>query len=283
MCGSVITPFCVLCAVNTIPVVNVPIPAQQAVPYVFFSYTIPAESFTDPDVGDSLYCVTNIPRTAVYPDGTVTPYLATLPSWLSFNPANKTYYGTPAYTDVEVVNINLTCADHFGATVQTFWKLQIWGATTDCCVGVAVDVSLVCCDSARMLCDMAQACPSRPDIHVRRVVLLLVCASGFPALIIVLHFLVVTAGIQPGTQFQYSFQFELAFARDVQFEAGTLYACNPFPIGTHPTYTPVFNDAPTPDITPVGNIYVKGSIPSDGKLLNCSTSICFTGVCLELL
>ncbi|SVC76169.1 uncharacterized protein METZ01_LOCUS329023, partial [marine metagenome] len=47
------------------------------------SFTIPADTFNDVDVGDSLT------YTATLSDGSA------LPSWLSFNPSTQTFSGTP--------------------------------------------------------------------------------------------------------------------------------------------------------------------------------------------
>ena len=55
--------------------------------------TVPAASFTDVDVGDSLSL------SATLADG------SPLPSWLSFNAATQTFSGTPLNDDVGALSV----------------------------------------------------------------------------------------------------------------------------------------------------------------------------------
>ena len=74
-----------------------------------FSFTLPADSFRDVDVGDVLS------YSATQADGSA------LPTWLRFNAATRTFSGTPANADVGSVSVRVTAADMAGAQAsQTF-------------------------------------------------------------------------------------------------------------------------------------------------------------------
>ncbi|MBW3791573.1 DUF4347 domain-containing protein, partial [Aeromonas veronii] len=64
-----------------------------------FNFTLPANTFTDNDPGDSLVL------SATLADGSA------LPGWLSFNPATGTFSGTPTNGDVGNINIRVTATD----------------------------------------------------------------------------------------------------------------------------------------------------------------------------
>ncbi|WP_053086809.1 putative Ig domain-containing protein [Mycolicibacterium aurum] len=86
--------------VNDAPTVANPIPDQTATQGTGFSYTLPANTFGDIDAGDTL----------TYSTGT-------LPSWLTFNPATRTFTGTPTNTNVGTVTVTVTAADQAGQSV----------------------------------------------------------------------------------------------------------------------------------------------------------------------
>ncbi len=116
-CFSPLYCVCVRVTGNTPPVLAVDIPNQSAVPGLLFTFTIPTQTFYDPDLNDGLACFADVPRVTVNPDGSTTNYAAALPRWLSFTSSSKSFSGTPAYLDVEDIKIVITCADNFGATV----------------------------------------------------------------------------------------------------------------------------------------------------------------------
>ena len=67
-----------------------------------FTYTVPAGTFIDQDVGDTLtYAAT---RT----DGTA------LPAWLSFNPVTRTFTGTPTTSDAGAIPVRVQVTDSGG-------------------------------------------------------------------------------------------------------------------------------------------------------------------------
>ncbi len=89
-----------------------------------FTYALPAGLFADVDLGDTL---------------TLSATLANgqpLPAWLSFNPATRTFSGTPANGDVGTVQVRVTAADGSGATASATLALAVLN-TNDAPVAVA--------------------------------------------------------------------------------------------------------------------------------------------------
>jgi VCBS repeat-containing protein len=94
---------------NDAPEVGTPLSELRALEDSAFSFTLPADSFRDVDVGDALT------YTATLANGDP------LPSWLSFDAQTGTFSGTPANGDVGSVSVRLTASDVAGAQVsQTF-------------------------------------------------------------------------------------------------------------------------------------------------------------------
>ena len=92
---------------NTPPVVAVPLADQTATVGVPFTYTVPADAFTDED-GDPLT------YTAAMSDG------GGLPEWLTFTPATRTFTGTPASSDSGTVLVTVTASDGTAAAPDEF-------------------------------------------------------------------------------------------------------------------------------------------------------------------
>jgi hypothetical protein len=101
--------------VNDPPTVTVSIDNQTINESVLFNFTVPANTFIDIDVGDSLVYA------ATLADGTV------LPGWLSFNTATLTFSGTAATADLGTLNIKVTATDSANASVATNFTLTIIG------------------------------------------------------------------------------------------------------------------------------------------------------------
>ncbi|MFB2957497.1 putative Ig domain-containing protein [Aeromonas veronii] len=78
-----------------------------------FNFTLPANTFTDNDPGDSLVL------SATLADGSA------LPGWLSFNPATGTFSGTPTNGDVGNINIRVTATDSSNASVSCTFVLTV--------------------------------------------------------------------------------------------------------------------------------------------------------------
>ncbi|NOT83336.1 MAG: hypothetical protein HOP02_00850 [Methylococcaceae bacterium] len=82
---------------NHAPVLSLPLADQLAPQGVAFSYTVPANAFTDQDVGDTLS------YSATLADGSA------LPTWLSFNAATRTFSGTS--NDINTISVRVTAKD----------------------------------------------------------------------------------------------------------------------------------------------------------------------------
>ncbi|MEH2317470.1 DUF4347 domain-containing protein [Nostoc sp.] len=104
--------------VNQVPVVANEILNQEATQDSVFNFTLPANSFSDPDAGDSLT------YTATLDDD------SPLPTWLTFNTATSRFNGTPANGDVGSLNIKVTAKDVAGDKVSDVFKLAIADETT---------------------------------------------------------------------------------------------------------------------------------------------------------
>jgi len=96
---------------NDAPVLAKAVPNQVAVIGQAYSYTVPADTVSDVDVGDTLS------YSATLANG------AALPAWLKFNAATRTFSGTPAAADATTLTVRLTASDG-SASVFTDFKLQ---------------------------------------------------------------------------------------------------------------------------------------------------------------
>ena len=92
-------------AVNDAPVVANEIPDQGATVSTSFSYTVPANTFTDAETATLTYGATK-------GDGTA------LPTWLSFNATSRTFSGTTP-SSAETVTVKVTAGDGPLATATT--------------------------------------------------------------------------------------------------------------------------------------------------------------------
>ena len=99
--------------INDAPTLSVAIAAQTATEDKAFSYTLPANAFTDVDAGDTLsYSVTSA-------NG------APLPSWLSYNTTTRIISGTPTNSEVGSVNLKVTATDVAGATFSQNFDVTV--------------------------------------------------------------------------------------------------------------------------------------------------------------
>ena len=103
---------------NNAPVVAIPIPDQTATEGALFSYAFPDTTFTDADSGDTLS------YTATQGDD------STLPMWLVFTPATRTFAGTPAAADVETVAVKVTADDSNGGLISDVFDIVVGADTT---------------------------------------------------------------------------------------------------------------------------------------------------------
>ena len=92
---------------NYSPMVAKPLQDQRTRVNRDFTYTFPADTFTDADAGDML------------------TYEATsLPGWLSFDPATRTFSGTPGSGDVGTLTVDVTASDG-AASVSGAFDIEV--------------------------------------------------------------------------------------------------------------------------------------------------------------
>ena len=99
--------------VNDAPTVKSALANQTATQDIEFSFTFSESTFNDVDTGDSLtYSATLI-------DGSA------LPDWLTFNPARRTFSGTPVNKYVGTLSIQVTATDNDGEVVSDTFELEV--------------------------------------------------------------------------------------------------------------------------------------------------------------
>lgn len=110
--GSVSNDFTLTVVTNPPPVVSNPLPDKTATVSVPFSFTFAANTFTDPNGDPLTYSASKTAGGAI-------------PAWLSFNPATRTFSGTPAAGDVGTVSIRVTANDGHGNTAFDDFNLTV--------------------------------------------------------------------------------------------------------------------------------------------------------------
>jgi hypothetical protein len=103
----------VVANVNDAPVLARAIGTQTAAPDVAFGFALPAATFTDPDVGDTLSYSASLASGAP------------LPAWLSFDPATKSFVGTPGGGDLGQYAVRLMATDAAGAAAQAVFVIRV--------------------------------------------------------------------------------------------------------------------------------------------------------------
>jgi len=114
--GSVTDTFDIVVSDSNLPpVVANPIPDQNATEGSAFNFQFAANTFSDPNIGDTL---------------TYSSQLAgggALPAWLSFDAVTRTFSGTPASGDVGTVSIDVIADDGNGGTVTDTFDITVIG------------------------------------------------------------------------------------------------------------------------------------------------------------
>lgn len=77
-----------------------------------FTYTFAADAFQDPDGHPLTF-------SAALPDG------AMLPDWLTFNPATRTFSGTPSEDDEGSLAVLVTADDGYGGSAQALFRIHV--------------------------------------------------------------------------------------------------------------------------------------------------------------
>ena len=99
--------------VNDAPTVAVPLTAQLATEDEAFSFEVPANTFSDVDVGDELT------YTATKADGSA------LPAWLAFDNETGTFSGIPTQTSAGLWDVRVTATDQDDASVSAVFVLDV--------------------------------------------------------------------------------------------------------------------------------------------------------------
>ncbi len=100
-------------AVNDAPIVATAITAQTALEDTPFSFTVPANAFSDADAGDTLSYTTTLS------DGSA------LPGWLAFDPATHSFSGTPANGDVGSLDVKITATDSLNVSISDTFRITV--------------------------------------------------------------------------------------------------------------------------------------------------------------
>ena len=112
-------------AANQPPRVALNLPVQKINEKSRWQYTVPANAFHDAD-GDSLS------YSATQADG------KSLPKWLNFNAANRTFSGTPGNDDVGNLALRITASDNRGGVASQNLALQIANVNDAPQIGAAI-------------------------------------------------------------------------------------------------------------------------------------------------
>ena len=103
---------------NQAPTVANMIPDQSATVDTEFSFTVPANTFSDAD-GDTLtYRATKADDMA-------------LPAWLTFNPDARTFSGTPTSTDTGTLMVKVTVSDGMGGLISDTFNIIVSTTTAN--------------------------------------------------------------------------------------------------------------------------------------------------------
>ncbi len=99
--------------VNDAPTVANALPDKTTIENSVFNFTVPANTFADVDLGDTLT------YTAKLDNGNP------LPSWLTFNATTHTFSGTPTAANVGNINVKVTATDTALASVSDIFNLSV--------------------------------------------------------------------------------------------------------------------------------------------------------------
>ncbi|MFT3891575.1 MAG: putative Ig domain-containing protein [Anaerolineales bacterium] len=103
----------VIANTNDAPVITNPIPDQNATANQAFNYQFPVNTFSDPDVGDTLTYSAQLTGSGA------------IPAWLTFNSTTRTFSGTPTTGDTDIVPIDVIADDGNGGTVTDAFNITV--------------------------------------------------------------------------------------------------------------------------------------------------------------
>jgi VCBS repeat-containing protein len=121
---------------NDAPEVGTPLSDLRALEDSAFSFTLPAGSFRDVDVGDALT------YTATLANGDP------LPDWLTFDAQTGTFSGTPANGDVGELQVTVTATDLAGASASQTFALEVTNTNDAPTAGAALAAQTATEDAA---------------------------------------------------------------------------------------------------------------------------------------
>ncbi len=98
--------------INLPPVVDNPIPDQQVIEGDVFDFTVPANTFSDPELD-------TLTLSATLDDD------SPLPSWLDFNPITEKFLGVPSHFDIGTLSIKVTATDPFDNFAFDIFDLEV--------------------------------------------------------------------------------------------------------------------------------------------------------------
>lgn len=98
---------------NDAPIVSNPIPNQNATEDAVFNFQFAANTFSDPDIGDTLTYSAQLNGGGA------------LPGWLSFDAVTRTFSGTPTNSDVGTVSIDVIADDGNGGSVTDTFDIVV--------------------------------------------------------------------------------------------------------------------------------------------------------------
>ena len=103
--------------INDAPVLAQAIRAQDAATGTRLSFQLPAATFVDPDVGDSLHYA------ATLADGSA------LPAWLGFDTQTRSFAGNPGAADIGRIAVRVTATDSAGSSAQGLFAISVFAPT----------------------------------------------------------------------------------------------------------------------------------------------------------
>ena len=115
---------------NDAPILTNPIADQVATDDAAFLFQVPANSFVDMDVGDTLT------YEATLANGSVLPF------WLTFDASTRDFSGTPGGADVGTITIKVSATDTGGMSASAFLDLQVQRHSDLVLTGTAVSDTL---------------------------------------------------------------------------------------------------------------------------------------------
>ncbi len=98
------------------PVLQFPLIDHTIEPSTVFSFTIPGNTFTDADAGDTLTISASLSNGDA------------LPAWLTFDPDTQTFSGTPNEEDDSTLVLKVTATDQTGLTAEASFNLTLHSA-----------------------------------------------------------------------------------------------------------------------------------------------------------